>query len=130
MARVVYLDSSALIKLVTPEPESSALDAFLVPHTGQLATSAIGVVEVARASVRADAVERGKEVLESVGVLELTDEIVERAGAVPPPSLRSLDAIHVATAASLGDELECLVAYDERLLDGARAFGLPVASPA
>ena len=130
MARVVYLDSSALIKLVTPEAESGALDAFLVPHTGQLATSAIGLVEVARASVRADAVERGKEVLESVGALELTDEIVERAGAVPPASLRSLDAIHVATAASLGDELECLVAYDGCLLGAASALGLPVASPA
>jgi predicted nucleic acid-binding protein len=67
--------------------------------------------------------------LERMVLVGLDDQILERAAALDPPSLRSLDAIHVATALSLGVNLVALVTYDERMIAAAQELGLPVASP-
>lgn len=132
MLGVVYLDASALVKLVVAdEPEGAALAAFLAEAHSTEVSSEIAAVEVSRAARRRGApVARIDDVMARVALVELTPEIAAAASAVEPPTVRTLDAIHVATAASFGTRLECLVAYDERLLGVARALGLPVASPA
>lgn len=123
-----YLDSSALVKLVRPEPETDALRRFLGDPWRPMLISELAVTEVRRASRRV-ALDPA-EALAACEVVRLTHDVLERAGELDPPSLRTLDAIHVATALSLGSELDVLVAYDERLLAAAAQHGLPVAAPA
>lgn len=67
--------------------------------------------------------------LQRLSLLPIDEQVLHHAAALPPASLRSLDAIHLATALSLGDDLGVLIAYDARLLTAARAGGLPVATP-
>jgi predicted nucleic acid-binding protein len=68
--------------------------------------------------------------LDSVTQLEISDAIIETASRLPDPMLRSLDAIHLATALLIRDDLDVLVSYDDRLLAAASAHGLPTAKPA
>lgn len=123
-----YLDSSALVKLVRPEPETEALRRFLGDPWRPMLISELAVTEVRRASRRV-ALDPA-EALAACEIVRLTHDVLERAGELDPPSLRTLDAIHVATALSLGSELDVLVAYDERLLAAAVQHGLPTAAPA
>ncbi len=67
--------------------------------------------------------------LADLALLPLDDAVLRAAAALEPPGLRSLDAVHLATALSLGDRLGVLVCYDERLLDAARAAGVTVVAP-
>lgn len=132
MSGVTYLDASALVKLVLSEPESGALIAFLseapAPITSELAR--VEVVRAARrASRQADVHDRADRVMASVSLLRLHEAILDRARTVPPPGLRTLDAVHLAAALSLGEDLAVFVAYDARLLQAARAAGLQTASP-
>jgi uncharacterized protein len=130
-----YLDASAIVKLATDEPESLALRAWL---TGRfpLLTSRISTVEVARAIGRKGGTSAGRgrsavdEAFTSVAVAELDASIAERAAEVAPPTLRALDAMHLATALVAGEEVAVLVTYDLRLADAARAAGLEVVAPA
>lgn len=128
---VCYIDSSALIKLVVREAETSALEAYFVESDGLLA-SELAIVECGRAAMRAaharllQAVDR---VLEAVYLLGITQAIMERAAHLDPPTLRSLDAIHLATAASIDDPDLEVITYDDRLADAARANGLTVVQP-
>jgi predicted nucleic acid-binding protein len=124
---VTYLDASAILKLVVHEPESSALRAYLAPRLAR-ATSVIGVIETRRTArrLRDDAAEQVAFVID---VIALEDELVATAATVRPERLRSLDAIHVASAIDLGSDLEVLVSYDARMIEAATAAGLPVASP-
>lgn len=126
----VYLDASALVKLVAPEQETSAVAAYLADHREQ-ATSVIALVEVRRAVARRPGVSpvRVDDVLGRTTVLALEPPVVERAATVGPATLRTLDAIHLASAAELGSDLEAFVTFDRRLADAARALGMPVASP-
>ena len=126
---MLYIDSSALVKLAVEEPESAALIRFLNGRTGELVTSIVTSVEVRRAARHAGASEAGERALRTVALVELTSEIRDRAAAVDPTSVRSLDAIQLATALALGDELESLVAYDKSLVEAARANGVEVVSP-
>jgi len=126
-----YLDASALVKLVMVERETAALRAFLVHHPSRF-TNRVAVVEVARAVSRqpvGDAPPVG-EVVHGLEILELDEELAVRAAQVGPAGLRSLDAIHLASALTLGDELDAFVTYDARQADAARAAGLTVESPA
>jgi uncharacterized protein len=127
---VLYVDSSALVKLAAEERESGALVRFLNDRSATLVTSVVTPVEVRRAARCVGASEAGDRALRTVALIELTSEIRDRAVAIEPTSLRSLDAIQLATALALGDELESLVAYDKRLVEAARANGLDVVSPA
>jgi uncharacterized protein len=125
-----YLDSSAIVKLVVDEPETEIMRAFLRSYI-HLATSILARVEVIRAARNyGPAVARQADaVLQTFSTVALTDEIVALAGNLDPTSLRSLDAIHVATALSLGPALAVLVTYDIRMVSAAQHAGLPVSSP-
>ena len=128
---MVYLDSSALMKLVVEEAETAALLAYLADQPDPV-TSILAPVEVARALRRAgvDQQARLEAMVEALTLIGLGDDIVVRAGRVGPPALRTLDAIHLATALELGADLAAFVTYDARLADSARALGIPVAAPA
>ena len=126
----VYLDASALAKLVAPEEETDALAAFLAQHPSQ-ATSVIGLVEVRRAAARRPGVARARveDVLGRISAIGLDRTTVAAAGSTGPPALRTLDAIHLACAAALGDDLEAFVTYDRHLADAARVLGMPDVAP-
>jgi predicted nucleic acid-binding protein len=130
-----YLDASAIVKLAMAESESLALRAWLRERS-PLLTSRISTVEVARAIERKSggSVTRGhaaaREAFTSVGLAELDAGIANRAAELGPATLRALDAIHLATALAIGDELAAFVTYDVRLAEAARAAGLEVIAPA
>ena len=127
----VYLDSSAAVKLIIREAESAALERWLRPHD-MLASSALLRTEVFRA-VRRGAPRRladARTALTAFTLRVVDDEILEAAGDIAPSSIRSLDAIHLATALRLAPELDAIVTYDRRMIEGARQLGLHVASPA
>jgi predicted nucleic acid-binding protein len=126
---VFFLDTSALVKLVIDEAGSDTLRVFL--GGGRLASSMLVVTELPRAVLRRapGAREAVDGALEGMMLVALDFDLLKTAGRLQPPVLRSLDAIHLAAAITLREELECFVAYDERLLDAASALGLPVASP-
>jgi len=130
----LYLDSSAAVKLMTREAETSALEALLANVDGLL-TSSVTAVEIARAAVRfgnRTVLQQVEDVRESLVFVDMTASIIALAGTLAPRELRSLDAIQLATAMSLdlGDEgrLE-FVAYDDRLAEAARRAGLSVIRP-
>lgn len=127
---MLYLDTSAAVKLLIDEKESSALRAYLGGH--DWASSALVRTELVRALLRADpsVVPRALDLLAQGSLLVIDTEVLDTAARLTPPSLRSLDAIHLASALQLRDELTSLVAYDDRLLAAASALGMPVASPA
>ena len=127
--RAVYLDSSAFVKLVVPEAETAALNAYL--RRWSLAVSA-GLLrtEALLAATRASpaTVLAVRRALRDVAFIELGRDLLDQAGTLTP-ALRSLDAVHVAAALSLGDDLDELVTYDARMAAAATAAGLLVASP-
>jgi predicted nucleic acid-binding protein len=129
--KLVYLDTSAFVKLVIPEPETAALVSALTPKT-TLVASEILEVEALRATRRAtgdDGAAAARTQLAGVRLLPLTDQIRRRACELAPPTLRSLDAIHVATALDLGERLTCMYAYDARMTTAASEAGLRVYAP-
>jgi predicted nucleic acid-binding protein len=126
----VYLDASALVKLVVPEPESAALRAELTRWNRRV-SSALVRVELIRASVRVGSGARrlSERVLATLDLIAVDDAILDAAGRLRPPELRTLDAIHLASAQALGSALGGLVAYDTRLLEGAKVARLPAIVP-
>jgi predicted nucleic acid-binding protein len=128
--RASYLDSSAVVKLVVAEPESAALRAYL-RRRRPLVSSALARTEVLRALLPAGekAVAHGREMLRRLDLVRINDSILDAAGILEPAQVRSLDAIHVATAQLLGDDLGQVITYDDRMADAARQLGLKVASP-
>jgi uncharacterized protein len=129
---LVYLDSSAIVKLVQRERESRDLMTFL-SDSRERVTSVVAAVEVLRAARRTAsstrAVRRAGEVLDGLGLVELDVSIRARAAAIEPAGLRTLDAIHLATAIDLGDDVSAFVTYDGRQANAARSAGLTVDSP-
>lgn len=128
-AELVYLDSSAFVKLVLAEPETPALLAAL-EGVERLVASEILEVEVLRATRRGGGdIAAARNQLAAVRLLPLGGEIRKRASELDPPSVRSLDAIHLATALGLGERLDGLYTYDERMSLAAREAGLDVQTP-
>jgi predicted nucleic acid-binding protein len=129
--RATYVDSSALVKLAVREPESAALRRHLARHR-PLVSSALARTEVVRAllALGPDAVRRGREVLERVDLLRINDRVLDAAGSLASPDLRSLDAIHLASAELFGSDLRAFVTYDDRLAAAAAGRGLRVIRPA
>lgn len=131
-AGIAYLDASALVKLALPEAETRELLRF-VGEWPERVTSALAAVEVVRAVRRSSretlARHRAEQVLAAVYLLAVDDPLLDRAAHLEPATLRTLDALHLASALALGDDLGSFVVYDERLAAAARTFGLPVASP-
>jgi predicted nucleic acid-binding protein len=125
--RAAYFDASALVKLAYAEAESQALIDYVSDDDVEASTSAIADVEVQRALSRLPGTD-GEDPVRGFYLIELTPKIRALAGAVGSPHLRSLDAIHLATALSIREDLE-FVTYDARLAAAARGEGLRVVQP-
>lgn len=129
----LYLDSSAVVKLVQREAESDALRRYLRRHReSPRLTSALARVEVVRAVLPAGgaAMAHARRQLARLHQIPLTSEILDRAAMLAPGVvLRSLDAIHLASAELVGAALAAVVTYDQRLAEGARSLGLDVEAP-
>jgi len=125
-----YVDSSAIVKLAMREPESDALRKYL-RRRRPLISSALARPEVLRALLPAgkEAVAAGRRTLTRVDLVPVNDAVLNLAGSLEPIELRSLDAIHLATATRLGSDLGEIVTYDERMAVAARAMGYRVATP-
>jgi uncharacterized protein len=128
-AEVWYLDSSALVKAVVAEPESNALLTWL--RGKELAACELVRVEAVRAVRAADpeAVPRARQAIATLSLIRLDDDLYEAAAELDPPSLRSLDAIHLAAALSVGPDLAGFVTYDRSMALGAVELGLRVHAP-
>jgi predicted nucleic acid-binding protein len=130
-----YLDASALVKLLAREAETTALRTH-IEGIDVRSTSRLSTIEVPRAVMRkgpaslAAVAGPWADILQRLLIIELDAEIAESASEMAPAGLRSLDAIHLASALSIGDELNVLITYDSRLADAARAAGLNVEAPA
>ncbi len=124
----VFLDSSALVKLVALEEETDALRAYLREGEHDVVTSELAVTEVRRAGRRVG--HDPTSVLAGCQVVLLRSELLARASELEPVALRTLDAIQLATALSLASVLDAFVAYDAQLLAAAAQHGLPTAAPA
>jgi len=124
-----YLDTSAFIKLVRSEPESAALRRELAGR--ELLSSALLTVEGRRAARRYGelASERARAAITAITLVPLDQPILDAAAELDPAELRSLDALHLATVVSLGEDLERLYCYDSRLSDAAQALGIEVSQP-
>jgi predicted nucleic acid-binding protein len=125
-----YLDSSAIVKLAVREPESLALRRYL-RRRQPVVTSSLARTEVLRALAPAgeEAVTRGRLVLQRLDLVRVSDRILTAAGVLQPPDLRSLDAIHLATARALGDDLRAVITYDDRMAAAAKALGYRIVQP-
>ena len=125
-----YLDTSALTKLVVAEAESKALRAWFKTERDPVACD-LARTELLRAVRRSapDRLLQARAVLDSLTLIEVTPSIFEQAGRLDPPILRSLDAIHLAAALDLGDDLDSVVTYDDRLAEAASLNGIPVTAP-
>jgi uncharacterized protein len=127
-----YLDASAFVKLIVTEPESGALRAYLRKNPRRRISSALLRTEALRAvrHVGPEAVSGARAALRLIDLVALDDRVLDHAGVLEPRVVRALDAIHLATALSLGDDLSVLVTYDDRMLEGAGLLGLSTAAPA
>jgi uncharacterized protein len=129
---VIAFDSSALTKLVVRERETPSLRAWLAAREeAAWSASSLARVEVVRAVARAQvaAVPTARRLLAGMDLVPLGPDVLDAAADLGPPSLRSLDALHLATALSLGSALDAFVVYDERLAQAATDAGLPVVAP-
>jgi len=136
LGALFYADTSALLKLVRDEPESPALRAFIAGT--DLAACELVLTELPRAIRRAAArdprldlvalLERAEAVIQAVALVPLDRALLLAAGALVEPSLRALDAIHVAAAASL-TPIDGFLGYDERQAAAARLAGLRTFTP-
>jgi predicted nucleic acid-binding protein len=130
---VIYFDTSALVKLVFDETESAALAEWLTVRADvPKVSSDLSTIELLRTCRRVDedAVEGANLLLGGIDLLPMDRAIVEKAATLVPTELRSLDAIHLASALSVKANLTALVAYDVRLCSAAAQAGLEVVSPA
>ncbi len=126
-----YFDTSALAKLVIAEKESAALRSWIAARpTTPRVTNSIGVVELQRLAARVSqaALMAAVQLAARIDQLQLTPIALVRAAQLLPPEVRTLDALHIASASELRD-LEALVTYDLRMIAAATDYGLPVACP-
>ena len=132
---MIYMDTSALTKLLIAEPETPELRNWLTSQIDQgdsAATSALGRVELMRTVARYGDIsqaDRARYLLDGLDILPLTEPMMSLAESIGPATLRSLDAINLAAAAYFDQELTAFVTYDHRLLNGCRDIGLTTASP-
>jgi predicted nucleic acid-binding protein len=127
---VWYVDSSAIVKLVAIEPETPALSLFLEGRQ-PLVSSGLASTEVRRAVLPLGDrfLRQARDVLARLELVRVSPEVLEDAGGLEPSGLRSLDAIHLATAALLGSTLGGVISYDGRVRDAALSYGWSVHAP-
>lgn len=129
---MIYLDSSALLKLLHEEPESAALADWLTNQTGTpLLSSELANVEVIRACRRMnpDAVPEARLLLAGLDLIPLSGAVIAEAADIGQPTLASLDAIHLASALSVCEDLSSFIVYDHRLSEAASTAGLKLLAP-
>lgn len=127
---MIYLDASALITLISGRPYASELRGFLADRPGMpMSTSTVGFVETVRTLDRiGDYPTAMRDLIGAFTEILVTDEVRDAAAALPS-GVRTLDAIHIASAQIVGPVLDTLVTYDKRMLDVAISVGLPTAAP-
>lgn len=126
---MLYLDSSAIVKLVAREPETPAL-VEAVRADPAVVSSALALTEVIRAVRRTRGqVDRAREVLDGIALVPIDDAILRDAADLSPAGLRTLDALHLATARSVAEDISSLITYDGRLAEAATAAGITVTAP-
>ena len=127
-----YLDTSAVAKLVVAEPASGAMASWAAAHEAQVIASDLLRTELLRATRRVapDRMRRARSVLDAVTLFNLSAATFERAATLDPEELRSLDALHLAAALELDDELDGIVTYDDRMAAAASLYGIAVIAPA
>ena len=127
----VYIDTSAFVKLISLEPETDALLQWLSEHRPTLFSSELLRTEAIRAVRRFDpaALLTAKELLLTVNLLAMPSSTFARAAELDPRILRSLDALHLASALDLGDDLDALITYDDRLAEACALHGVAVVAP-
>ncbi len=128
---VYYLDTSALVKLCAPEPESAALRWWMEAQDEVLVTSDLARTELVRAvrRVRPESVRLARMVLDTLTVRGLDRGLFEEAARLDRPELRSLDALHLAAALSFEDDLLGVVTYNGRLAEATRLLGFATVAP-
>ena len=129
---MIYLDSSALLKLLFEESESAALALWISEQADTpMVSSELAKVEVVRATRRldADVVPAARALVSQLDLIPLSGALIEEAADAGEPVLRTLDAIHLASALSIRIELTAFVAYDNRLLAAAEAAGIEPIRP-
>ncbi len=129
---MIYLDTSAALKLVVAEPETARLELWMAERAGiPRVSSRLLRIEMWRAVTRAapHRISRANVVLSAIALLSM-DDVAPTAEVIGDKTLRSLDAIHLATAHEIRTDLSAFVCYDKRLRDSAHALGLPVEAPA
>lgn len=126
-----YLDTSAAVKLVVTEVGSKALRRWVLEATEPIVSSDLLRTELLRATRRGapDEMQQARAVLDSLVLLTLSTPLFEQAGTIEPDLLRSLDALHLAAALDLGDDLDGIITYDDRLASAAAALGILVVAP-
>jgi predicted nucleic acid-binding protein len=129
---VFYLHTSAAVKLVVAERGSAALRRWLETRDERVFSSDLLRTELLRSTRRAapQHMVQARAILDSLVLLTLSTAICERAAMLEPELLRSLDALHLAAALEVGDELEGMVTYDQRMAEAAEAVGVSVIAPA
>lgn len=132
MSEVAYIDASAFVKLFAAEPESAAIANAIDTELSNLVASEILAVEISRAAVRVggDAPVVASQLLRRVALLPLSTEVREQACQVGPPLLRTLDAIHLATAISVRERIGVVLTYDSRLAEACATASLKPLAPA
>jgi uncharacterized protein len=129
---MIYLDTSAALKLVVAEPETARLELWMAERAGiPRVSSRLLRIEMWRAVTRAapHRISRANVVLSAIALLSM-DDVAPAAEVIGDKTPRSLDAIHLATAHEIRTDLSAFVCYDKRLRDSAHALGLPVEAPA
>lgn len=126
-----YLDTSALVKLVVAEDETAALRRWLVEADRSSVSSDLTRTELMRAvrRIAPDRVVQARAVLDPITLIDVGTQNFEPAGRLEPAPLRTQDAVHVAVALELGDDLDGIVTYDERLAEAARLNGVRTVAP-
>lgn len=126
-----YLDTSALVKLVIDETETRALRSWLVSESPTAVSSELARTELLRAVRRSDPTRTvlARHVLDALILITPSQQTFDAAGLLEPAVLRSLDALHLASALELADDLDGIVTYDDRMADAARNLGIAVLSP-
>ena len=130
-AEVAYLDTSAVVKLLVREAETAALRRRLKdwPHRASSALLRVELLRTVRRAAMPRLMEGARRQLASIDLIRMDDDLLERAAGIEPSTARSLDAIHLATALTLGSDLAAVVTYDARMSTAAHALGLPVIAP-
>jgi uncharacterized protein len=124
------LDSSAYVKLPLQEAGHEALRGELAEWEGYVSSALLGVEAIRACARYGDEYTQARAWLEGVALLPLSDAVLDEATSLPQSGLRSLDALHLATALSVREEIGAFLTYEERLGDAAKELGINVVQPA